>query len=170
MDILPSCYSVPLCGPSWPKVTNIDELSRERTGARAATAASMATAVVLLCGLYFGRNDVFPRGLFVCCVGTLLPLTVLLHALFRVLYRKKLLLRRPTRLLIVGADEFAREAALRLQRLSFAPCEVVAYVRLPGQGVARLDEIVYDLDQINALHSGNGIDEAVMAIYPDQFS
>jgi Undecaprenyl-phosphate glucose phosphotransferase len=152
------------------KVTNIDELSRERTGARAATAASMATAVVLLGGLYFGRNDVFPRGLFVCCVASLLPLTVFLHAVFRVLYRKKLLLRRPTRLLIVGADQFARDAALRLQRLSFAPCEVVAYVRLPGQEVAVRDERVYDLDQINALHSGDGIDEAVMAIHPAQFS
>src|ERR1700736_4208414 len=152
------------------KVTNIDELSRERTGARAATAASMATAVVLLCGLYFGRNDVFPRGLFVCCVATLLPLTVFLHGVFRVLYRNKLLLRRPTRLLIVGADQFARDAALRLQRLSFAPCEVVAYVRLPGQEVALRVESVHDLDQLNALHPGNGIDEAVMAIHPAQFS
>jgi Undecaprenyl-phosphate glucose phosphotransferase len=152
------------------KVTNIDELSRERTGARAASAASMATAVVLLCGLYFGRNDIFPRGLFVCCVLTLLPLTVLLHAVFRVLYRKKILLRRPTRLLIVGADQFARDAAFRLQRLSFAPCDVVAYVRLPGQEVAISGERVYDLEQVSALHPGNGIDEAVMAIHPAQFS
>src|ERR1700687_498420 len=67
------------------KVTNVDELYRERTGARAAWSASVATAVVLLGGLYFGRNDVFPRGLFVCCVLTLLTLTVLLHAAFRFL-------------------------------------------------------------------------------------
>jgi Undecaprenyl-phosphate glucose phosphotransferase len=152
------------------KVTNVDELYRERTGARAAWSASVATAVVLLGGLYFGRNDVFPRGLFVCCVATLLALTVLLHAAFRFLYRKKLRLGRPTRLLIVGADQFAHDAAIRLQRLSFAPCQVVAYVRLPGQEVALATERIYDLDQVGDLHPGNGIDEAVMAIHPAQFS
>src|ERR1700724_2839970 len=34
------------------KVTNIDELSRERTGARAAPAASLVTAVVFPAGSY----------------------------------------------------------------------------------------------------------------------
>jgi Undecaprenyl-phosphate glucose phosphotransferase len=152
------------------KVTNVDELFRERTGARNAWSASLATAVVLLCGLYFGRNDIFPRGLFVSCVIALLTLTILLHAAFRFLYRKKLRLGRPTRLLIVGADQFARDAALRLQRLSYAPCEVVAYVRLPGQEVAPSVERIYDLEEVGALHPGNGIDEAVMAIHPAQFS
>src|SRR5882762_7598115 len=117
------------------KVTSVDELFRERTGAKAAWSASAATAVILLGMLYFGRNAVFPRGLFVCCVVALLALTVLLHAVFRFLYRKKLRLGRPTRVLIVGADQFARDAAIRLRLLSFAPCQVVAYVRLPGQEV-----------------------------------
>jgi Undecaprenyl-phosphate glucose phosphotransferase len=152
------------------RVTNVDELFRERTGARNATSATVATAVVLLGGLYFGRNDIFPRGLFVCCVAALFALTILLHAAFRFLYRKKLRLGRPTRLLVVGADQFAHDAALRLQRLSFAPCEVVAYVRLPGQEVIPTTDHVYELEQLSALHPGNGIDEAVMAIHPAQFS
>lgn len=152
------------------QVTNVDELFRERTGARAASSASVATAVVLLAALYFGRNDIFPRGLFVCSLIVLLGLTILLHAAFRFLYRNKLRLGRPTRLLIVGADQFARDAAIRLQRLSFAPCQVVAYVRLPGQEVAVDSDRVYDLEQVSALHPGNGIDEAVMAIHPAQFS
>jgi Undecaprenyl-phosphate glucose phosphotransferase len=152
------------------KVTNVDELFRERTGARNAWSASLATAVVLLCALYFGRNDVFPRGLFVCCIATLLTLTVLLHAAFRFLYRKKLRLGRPTRLLIVGADKFARDAAIRLQRLSFAPCQVIAYVRLPGQEVAVESDRVYDLGHLGASDPSNGIDEVVMAIHPAQFS
>src|ERR1700730_1199054 len=50
------------------KVTSVDELFRERTGAKAAWSASAATAVILLGVLYFGRNVVFPRGLCVCCV------------------------------------------------------------------------------------------------------
>jgi Undecaprenyl-phosphate glucose phosphotransferase len=95
---------------------------------------------------------------------------VLLHAVFRFLYRRKLKLGRPIRILIVGADQFARDAAIRLQRLSFAPCQVVAYVRLPGQELAELDVRIYDLDDLGGLHAGDGIDEAVMAIHPAQFS
>src|SRR3984893_5617910 len=152
------------------KVTNVDELFRERTGVRAAWSASVATAVVSVGMLYFGRNDIFPRGLFVCILIVLLILTVLLHAAFRFLYRKKLRLGRPTRLLIVGADKFARDAAIRLQRLSFAPCQVVAYIQLPGQEVAVEADRIYDLEHLSALHPGNGIDEAVMAIHPAQFS
>jgi len=70
----------------------------------------------------------------------------------------------------VGADQFARDAAIRLQRLSFAPCQVVAYVRLQGQEVAVQGTRVYDLEDLGPLHAGNGIDEAVMAIHPAQFS
>jgi len=152
------------------KVTNVDELFRERTGAKAASAASVGTAVILMGVLYFGHNVIFPRGLFVCCLITLLASIVLLHAAFRFLYRNMLRLGRPTRLLIVGADQFARDAAIRLQRLSFAPCQVIAYVKLPDQEVAVQGARVYDLEHVGALHSGNGIDEVVMAIHPAQFS
>jgi len=152
------------------KVTSVDELFRERTGAKAAWAASVATSVVLIGVLYFEHNAIFPRGLFLCCVITLLALTVLFHAAFRFLYRNHLRLGRPTRLLIVGADQFARDAAIRLQRLSFALCQVIAYVRLPGQEVAVEGTRVYDLEDLGPLHAGNGIDEAVMAIHPAQFS
>src|ERR1700676_4502512 len=151
-------------------VTKFDELFRERTGARAALAASVATSVILMSLLYFGHNVAFPRGLFICCLINLFVLTVLLHAVFRFLYRNKLRLGRPARPLIACADQFARDAAIRLQRLSFAPCQVVAYVRLPGQEVAVEDTRVYDLEDLSPLHSGNGIDEAVMAIHPAQFS
>jgi Undecaprenyl-phosphate glucose phosphotransferase len=152
------------------KVTNVDELFRERTGAKAASAASVGTAVILMGVLYFGHNAIFPRGLFVCCLITLLASIVLLHAVFRFLYRNMLRLGRPTRLLIVGADQFARDAAIRLQRLSFAPCQVIAYVKLPDQEVAVQGARVYDLEHVGALHSGNEIDEVVMAIHPAQFS
>jgi Undecaprenyl-phosphate glucose phosphotransferase len=151
-------------------VTNVDELFRERTGARATWSATAATAIVLLGALYFDRDSTVPRGLFVWWVFSLLTLTLLLHAAFRLVCRKKLWMGRPSRLLIVGADRFARDAAIRLQRFSFAPCQVSAYVRLPGQEVAVEDACVYDLEHVRALNRGEGIDEAVMAIHPAQFS
>lgn len=152
------------------QVTSFDELFRERTGARAACSAGLAAAFVLLATLYFTRNDVFPRGLLVCDLITLLALTILLHALFRILFRSRAHLAKPTRLLIVGADQFARDTAARLKRLSFALCEIGGYVRLPGQEVIINGSRIYELEQLGMLTSGHGFDEAVIAVHPAQFS
>jgi Undecaprenyl-phosphate glucose phosphotransferase len=152
------------------RVTSVEELFRERTGARAAWSANLATAVILIGALYFGRNDVFPRGLFISCMIMLLVLTLFLHAVFRSVYRQKLVLSRPTRILIVGADEFARTAAARLQKLSFSPCEVVGYVRLPEQEVGVTDTPLFELEDLSELNPRTGVDEAVMAVEPALFS
>jgi Undecaprenyl-phosphate glucose phosphotransferase len=152
------------------KVTSIEELFRERTGARSAAAACVATSVVFLAIFYFSQKFFVPRGLFVICMLMLFVLTVLMRAVFRMLYRKRRELGKPTRILIVGADQFARDAAKKLQRLSFAPCQVVAYVRLSSQQAAIENSRIYELDQIGMLHTGNGIDEAVIAIHPAQFA
>jgi Undecaprenyl-phosphate glucose phosphotransferase len=152
------------------KVTNFEELFRERTGARSAASACVATGMVFLAIFYFSRKFFLPRGLFLVCMLLLFILTVLMRAAFRMLYRKRRELGRPTKILVVGADEFARDAARKLQNLSFAPCKVVAYVRVSPQQVAIENSRVYELDQMGMLHSGNGIDEAVIAIHPAQFA
>ena len=152
------------------KVTSFDELFRERTGARATWSACTATFFVLLAALYFSRNEVFPRGLLVCDLFVLFVLTILLHALFRILFRHSWHLAKPTRLLIVGADRFACAAALRLTRLSFANCEIAGYVRLPGQEVYADEHRIYELAQVGVLNPSSGIDEVVIAIHPSQFS
>lgn len=152
------------------RVTSFDELFRERTGARAAWSAALAISFVLLATLYFTRNELYPRGLLICDVIALLMLTVLLHAVFRILCRSRATMAKPVRLLIVGADQFARHAALRLQRLSFAPCEVAGFVQLPGQEVSVEGHRVYSLEQLGILNSNHGIDEAVIAIHPAQFA
>ncbi|HVS88023.1 MAG TPA: undecaprenyl-phosphate glucose phosphotransferase [Candidatus Acidoferrum sp.] len=152
------------------RVTSVDELFRERTGARAAWSASLATGLVLLAALYFSRNDRFPRGLLISCVIALLVLAILLRAVFRTLFRLRIGAGRASRLLVVGADQFAREAARKLQRLSFAPCEIAGYVRLPGQEIAVQNARIYEIDQLGALHSESDLDEAVIAIHPAYFS
>ena len=152
------------------KVTNFDELFRERTGLRAAWSACITTSFVLLATLYFSRNELFPRGLLVCDLIAVLFLTFVVHAIFRMLFRTRSQLARPTRLLVVGADQFARDAALRLQRLSFGPCAIAGFVRLAGQKVCVEGKKIYELDQLGAVNSVRGIDEAVIAIHPAQFS
>src|SRR6201984_1608625 len=130
------------------RVTSFDELFRERTGARAAWSACLATSFVLLALLYFSRNDIYPRGLLIWDVLALLTLSVMLHAIFRVIFRSRASLAKPTRLLVVGADQFARDAAQRLLRLSFAPCQISGFVRLPGQDVCVEGHRVYELKQL----------------------
>jgi Undecaprenyl-phosphate glucose phosphotransferase len=151
-------------------VTSFDELFRERTGARAAWSAGTATAFVLLATLYFSRNEVFPRGLLLCGLASLLACTVLLHAAFRILYRSGAHLAAPSRILVVGADEFAQSAAARLKRLSFAPCRVAGYVRLSEQEVKVKDARVYEIEQMGLLKANHEFDEAVLAVHPAQFS
>jgi Undecaprenyl-phosphate glucose phosphotransferase len=152
------------------RVTSFDELFRERTGARAAWSACLATSFILLALLYFSRNDIYPRGLLVTNVIILLMLTVVLHAIFRALFRSRASMAKPPRILVVGADQFAREAAHRLQRLSFAPAQIAAFVRLPGQEVCDQDHRVFDLEQLTLLSANHGIDEVVIALHPAQFS
>jgi Undecaprenyl-phosphate glucose phosphotransferase len=152
------------------RVTSFDELFRERTGARAAWSACLATSFVVLALLYFSRNDIYPRGLLIWDVIALLTLTVMLHAIFRVIFRSSASLAKPTRLLVVGADQFARDAAQRLQRLTFAPCQISGFVRLPGQDVGVETHRVYELEQLMLLNANHGIDEAVIALQPAEFS
>jgi len=152
------------------RVTNFDELFRERTGARAAWSACIAAVCVFLAILYFSRNIGFPRGLLICDVTLLLILTVLVHALFRVLCRSRSHFAKPARLLVIGADEFAQGAAARLQRLSFARCEIAGFVRLPGQESEINGYRAYELGQLGMVNSTHGIDEAVIAVHPAQFA
>lgn len=152
------------------RVTSFDELFRERTGVRRAAAACFAAAFVLMLTLDFSGNGVFPRALLICDVGTLLVLTLVVHAVFRVLCRNRAHLAKPTHMLVVGADRFALNVAKRLQNLSFAPCQVVGFVRLPGQRVRIKNQRIFDLDELSTLNSDHGIDEAVIAIHPARFS
>jgi len=151
------------------RVTSFDELFRERTGARAAWSACMATSFVLLATLFFSRNDVFPRGLLVCDIIVLLIVTILLRAVFRITWKNRVHLSKPSRLLVIGADEFALNSAVRLQRLSFSPCEIAGYVRLPGQEVCVSSHRVYELEQLSLISFRHAIDEAVIAVPAAQF-
>ncbi len=151
-------------------VASFDELFRERTGAKAAWSAGIGTFFILLAALFFSRNIIFPRGLLICDLVALLAFTILLHAMFRMLCKNRAHLVRSTRLLVIGADQFAGEAAKRLKHLSFAPLEIAGHVRLPGQEVHVTGCRVYEFEQLEVATSVQEIDEAVMAIPPAEFS
>jgi Undecaprenyl-phosphate glucose phosphotransferase len=151
------------------RVTNVDEIFRERTGARAAGSACFATSIILLATLFFTRDHVFPRGLLVCDILWLLFLTILVKAIARNAIRSRARFSSPTRILVVGTDQFARAASERLLRLSFSPCEISGFVRLPGQEVCVSGYRIFETYQLSELGSDQGIDEAVIAVHPAQF-
>jgi Undecaprenyl-phosphate glucose phosphotransferase len=166
--ILISCFVWALISEHY-RLTSVDELYRERTGTRGPISACIVTGAVLLGALYFTRNSIFPRGLFVCCMVALLFCTLLLRAVFRDLFRRRFHIGRATSIVIVGADQFAKNTADRLQLVPFARCEIVAYIRLPGQQVAVEGCPVYELDQIEMVNGGQGIEEVVIAVHPGEF-
>lgn len=152
------------------RVTSVDELFRERTGARAALSALVATSAVFLAILFFSRDDVFPRGLFVCGILALFTLTLVMRAILRAVFRTRRTRGKPTMILIIGADSWAQQAAEHLQRFSFTPCHIAGYVLLPGQDPAPAATPLYRFDQIETLNANRGFQEAIIALHPMQFA
>jgi len=167
--VLISCFVWALISQHY-KLTSVDELFREHTGAKGAFSSCIVTGAILLGGLYFTQNSLFPRGLFICCMIVLLCITVLLRALFRYLLREKFSGGRPTRIVLVGADQFANETAVRLNLLPYARCQVVACIRLPGQQVAVKVCPIYEFDEIDTLHGEKSAEEVVIAVHPAEFA
>ncbi len=152
------------------RVTSVEELFRERTGAKAALTALVATSSIFLAILFFSRDAVFPRGLFVCGILALFTLTLLMRVFLRRIFRRRKSKGKPTAILIIGADSFAQKAAECLQRLSFVPCQIAGYVLLPGQDPAAAASPLYGFDQIEKLNATHGFQEAIVAVHPMQFA
>lgn len=151
------------------KVTSVDELFRERTGLRAALSACSAAGAVTVVALFFSRDVVFPRGLLIFYFVILLVLVLMVRAVFRSYVRVRLG-ERPVKILVIGADSFAKRAALRLEKLPLASCQVVGHVVLPGQESSVENLPSYSLDNLGEIGPEQGINEAVIAVQPGEFS
>ena len=77
--------------------------------------------------------------------------------------------RSEVRILIVGADRFARRVATTLQHGEVLPCHVTGFVRLPGQEVA-VEGPVFEWDQIPNFSNGHSIDDVIIALAADRLA
>jgi Undecaprenyl-phosphate glucose phosphotransferase len=145
------------------RLCDIEELFQEYTGLKKALSACATTYVVLLCVLFFYRQQNFSRVLFAVSALALLIFTVVTRIAFRKLMRGRSRQRRPLRLLVVGADTHARRVAARLGRIPFAPSAVVAHIRIPDEDVAVTEVPVFELDEV-ANGIGLPFDEVVIAV------
>jgi Undecaprenyl-phosphate glucose phosphotransferase len=93
-------------------------------------------------------------------------LVLFTHVVFRKLMRAGALGMRPLRILIVGANRFALSTGRRLEQGPFN-CRIVGYVRLPQQEV---DDECPRSFEVGDLERLTGVDEAVIALAPAEFS
>ncbi len=143
---------------------DIEELFQEYTGLKKTISACVTTYAVLSCVLFFYRQQNFSRVFFAVSAIILLASTILSRGLFRLALRGWHRQRRPLRILVVGADAYARRAAARLVRIPFAASKVVAHIRVPeDEEVAVVDVPVFELADVGR---GIGIpfDDVVIAL------
>ena len=145
------------------RLCDIEELFQEYTGLKKTASACATTYVLLLCVLFFYRQQNFSRVFFAVSALALFVFTTFSRAAFRRLMRGWMRKRRPLRILVVGADTYARKVAARLSRIPFAPSKVVAHVRIPGDEVAVTDVPVFELEDIERGLSV-AVDDVVIAI------
>ncbi len=114
---------------------DIELLFREYTGLKKVIPACVTTYVVLSCILFFYRQQNFSRVFFAVSAAMLLSVTILARILFRAVLRSRYGSHARVRVLIAGAEGYARKVAARLSRGSFVPTNVVGHIRLPGRNV-----------------------------------
>ncbi len=147
---------------------SVDYLIRENTGLRRPLGATLALATVLGLVLYFSRETSLSRIVVaLTCVGMFI-MTVIVRLGFREALRRRVIRGRPLRILMIGADEFARHIERRLRTTPLVPCTVLGYVRLPGQTVAVKGAKVYEVEEITSLDPGE-LDDIVVGVPLDQY-
>jgi Undecaprenyl-phosphate glucose phosphotransferase len=153
-------------------VSSVQELFRERTGIRAAFAACVASYMTILGVLFlFHQYTSISRAFLLLSASILVLITLAMRALFRSLvHRQSGLLWKPDRILIVGADQFARRSALRLVQGPLSFCRVVGHVHLPGQNIVVENAPVYPITQINEVCRDGNVDEILLAVSASQYA
>ena len=116
---------------------------------------------------FFYRSASFSR-LFVVFSGiALFTMVLVVQGTFRsLLNRAKRSGKRYSRILVIGADEYAERAARSLAAALVMPSSVVAFVRLPGQEATASGSPVIDLSALEELAIRSEIDDVVIAVPP----
>ncbi len=153
-------------------VSSVQELFRERTGIRAAFAACTTTYAATLGVLFFFHQyTTISRAFLVISAFNLLVLALAMRALFRSLVnRHSGPLWKPDRILIIGADQFARRSARRLLQGPLSFCRIVGHIYLPGQNIVIENAPVYPLSRIDEICRDGNVDEILVAVPSSQYS
>ncbi len=153
-------------------VCSVQELFLERTGIRAAFAACTTTYAATLGVLFFFHQyTTISRAFLLISAFNLLAAALAMRALFRSMVKSHSgPLWKPDRILIIGADKFARRSARRLIQGPLSFCRVVGHIHLPGQSVVIDNAPVYPLNRIEEICRDGNVDEILVAVPSSQYS
>lgn len=127
--------------------------------------ATLFTIFAQLLFMFFYRPITFSR-FFVLVNGAALLISALgLRYLLRITSAKRVLSGlQSTRVLVIGADEFAQATAESLAERAWKAIEVSGFVRLSGQE-ATVDGPVYEMDNLSEVVARNRLDDVIIAMH-----
>jgi Undecaprenyl-phosphate glucose phosphotransferase len=130
----------------------------------AAFLATLMTFFAELLITFFYRATSFSR-VFVSSTAVIVFLSAVgLRVFVRTAMKERRSRNSPSiRVLVVGADQFARRVANRLVDRDFHGLAIAGFVRLPDQKV-EVDGTVYELESISDMVTANRIDDVVLAL------
>lgn len=149
-------------------VTSVEALFLESNGVRNCLKAVAWTYMSGLSALFFYRQASFSRLLLGTSGLILLGGVLLLRLLFHHIVKHSSTQGERLRIIIIGADAFAQQTSERLKGSVVAPCETVAFVRLPGQQVnVEAGVPVFELEQLMSQNIRHFANDLVMAASPE---
>ena len=150
------------------EVTSIEALFLDPGGVRSCLKAVAWTYMSGLSALFFYRQASFSRLMLATSGLLLLGGILLLRYVFRNIVQRSNMQAEPLRVIIVGADTFAQQTSERLKSSVVAPCETVAFVRVPGQQVKVEGSVpVFELEQLMSHNIRHFANDMVMAASPE---
>ena len=146
-------------------LSRVDHLLPTRDATRRALVVSAAGYTVTTGATFFYRHVSFSR-LFVVFSGVaLFFLVIATQAAFRAYLAS---LRRKgencSRLLVVGADEYADQAVRSLLQSMVIPCSVAGFVRLPGQTPSQACSPLLELEELESMAVEPLADDVLIAV------
>ena len=173
VDVDPAAYFglLLLAVLAWAVVVEHFDLSRVETlfpvrdATRRAFVASAAAYTVTTGATFFYRHASFSRLFVVFSGGALFLLVFATQAAFRAYLDS---LRRKgencSRLLVVGADEYAEQALRHLLQSMVIPCSVAGFVRLPGQTPSPACSPLLELEDLKSMAVELYADDVLIAV------
>jgi exopolysaccharide biosynthesis polyprenyl glycosylphosphotransferase len=149
-------------------LSSIENLLSEETGLRRPFAATLWLTGILALVLYFVRDVNISRVFLALSSVFLFFLALMVRIGVREYLRRIVGRNSPLRVLVVGSDMHARRIVRKLRKMPVAACEVVGYVRVPGQAVAVGDANIFEVDAIDEIDPAD-LDDIIVAVPFEQF-
>lgn len=150
-------------------VTRIESLFLESENGWKCLKTIFATYMSAFSALFFYRGASYSRLLLAVSMLVLFASVGLLRAIFRSIVHRSGQQSERLRIIMIGADDFARRTSEKLRNSAVAPCETVAFVRIPGQtaSVAADGIPVFEMEQLMGRNLKHFANDMVLAISPE---